>query len=211
MKVTGPSVVLRHRFRSHSELLLPGSTNTQQAVLYRKAYSSALWAHQNSSLARKKVVPLLQYACIGQPCFLQGGNVDIQSLELVIDDSCFPGVADVLEVLRKARHHCLDIQHPSFRAGLFFDVFLLLLPGVVVDDLLLRCSPNLHAPNEESRPWQDNTLLTGGCQLEAGGSCPMRHEDLSHHRKQPLALHSTPIEWWLITGICCFLCWVNTT
>ena len=54
-------------------------------------------------------------------------------------------------------------QLPSFRADLFFDIFLLLLPGVVVDDLLVGCSPNLHAPNEESRPWWDSTLLTGGC------------------------------------------------
>ena len=45
---------------------------------------------------------------------LQGGNVDIQSIELVVDDSCFSGVADVLEVLRKAGHHCLDIPTSQF-------------------------------------------------------------------------------------------------
>ena len=40
-------------------------------------------------------------------------------------------------------------------------------------------------------------------QLEAGDSCPVRSEDLSHRREQPLAPCSTPIERWLITGICC--------
>ncbi|KAI8521283.1 hypothetical protein Bbelb_010370 [Branchiostoma belcheri] len=34
----------------------------------------------------------------------------------------------------------------------------------------------------------------GAAQLKAGGSCPMRCDDLSHRRKQPLAPYSTPIE-----------------
>ena len=49
----------------------------------------------------------------------------------------------------------------------------------------------------------------GAAQLEAGDSCPVRFEYLSHRREQPLAPCSTPIEWWLITGICCSLCCVH--
>ena len=49
----------------------------------------------------------------------------------------------------------------------------------------------------------------GAAQLEAGGSSPVRFENLSHRRKQPLAPCSTPIEQWLNTGICCFPCYVD--
>ena len=48
----------------------------------------------------------------------------------------------------------------------------------------------------------------GTAQLEVGGSCPVRSEDLSHRREQPLAPFSTPIERWLITGNCCSQCCV---
>ena len=41
-------------------------------------------------------------------------------------------------------------QHPSFRAGLSFKVLLLLLPGAVVDDPLVGCFPDSHAPNVEA-------------------------------------------------------------
>ena len=46
-------------------------------------------------------------------------------------------------------------------------------------------------------------------QLEAGHSCPVRSEDLSHRREQPLALCSTPVELWLIIGLCCSPCCVH--
>ena len=49
----------------------------------------------------------------------------------------------------------------------------------------------------------------GAAQLEAGDSCPVRSEDLFHRREQPLAPFSTPIERWLITGICCSPCCVH--
>ena len=61
--------------------------------------------------------------------------------------------------------------------------------------------PYPHAPNEDGRPWQDSTLLAGGC--------PMRSEDLSHCEQQPLVLCSTPIKRWPITGICCSPCCVH--
>ena len=48
----------------------------------------------------------------------------------------------------------------------------------------------------------------GAAQLEAGDSCPVRSEDLSHRREQPLVPCSTPIERWLIIGICCSPCCV---
>ena len=46
-------------------------------------------------------------------------------------------------------------------------------------------------------------------QVEAGDSCRVRSEDLSHRREQPLVPRSTPIDRWLITGICCSPCCVN--
>ena len=46
-------------------------------------------------------------------------------------------------------------------------------------------------------------------QLEVGNSCPVRSKDLPHRREQPLAPCSTPIEQWLITGICCSPCCVH--
>ena len=41
-------------------------------------------------------------------------------------------------------------------------------------------------------------------QLEAGDSCPVRSEGLSHRREQHMAPFSKPVE--LITGICCSPC-----
>ena len=49
----------------------------------------------------------------------------------------------------------------------------------------------------------------GAAQVEAGGSCPVRSEDLSHCREQPLAQCSTPVERWLITGNPCYPCCVH--
>ena len=49
----------------------------------------------------------------------------------------------------------------------------------------------------------------GAAQLEAGDSCPVRYEDLSHHREQPQAPCSTPIKRWLRTGIRCSPCCVH--
>ena len=46
-------------------------------------------------------------------------------------------------------------------------------------------------------------------QLEAGDSCPVRSEGLSHRREQHMAPCSKPIERWLITGICCSPCCVR--
>ena len=37
-----------------------------------------------------------------------------------------------------------------------------------------------HAPNEADELWRDSTYLAGAAQLEEGGSCPVRSEDLSH-------------------------------
>lgn len=46
----------------------------------------------------------------------------------------------------------------------------------------------------------------GAAQLEAGGSCPVRCNDLSHRRKRPLALESYANQTELITGNCLFPC-----
>ena len=71
----------------------------------------------------------------------------------------------------------------------------------------VQIAPNPHAPNEESRLWQDSTLLAGGLpSLRRGSSCPVRYKNPSHRRKQPLVLFSTPNEQWLITGNCCSPC-----
>ena len=85
-------------------------------------------------------------------------------------------------------------QHPSFRAGLFFDIFLLLLPGALVDKLLVGYFLISMHPMKKADHGRTTPYWLGAAQLEAGSSCPMRHEDLSHHQKQPLVPHSMLIE-----------------
>ena len=59
----------------------------------------------------------------------------------------------------------------------------------------------LQTSSGAARPWRDSTLLlTGGAQLEAGGSYPVSIDDFSHRQKWPLAFSITPITIELITG-----------
>ena len=48
----------------------------------------------------------------------------------------------------------------------------------------------------------------GAAQFKAGGSYPMRHNDLSHCQKWPLALHSVPLEYWGLSPVTHFSCCV---
>ena len=54
------------------------------------------------SLAIESVVLLLQCPCACQSRFLQGGDIGIQSLELIVYDSPFLGITDVLKIFREA-------------------------------------------------------------------------------------------------------------
>ena len=85
----------------------------------------------------------------------------------------------------------LTFQVPSLSAGIL--CFLFVLFGAMITVRLSDVVHKPHAPNEADELWQDSTYLAGAAQLEAGGSCPVRSEDLSHHQKQPLMPCSTPI------------------
>ncbi len=87
-----------------------------------------------------------------------------------------------------AGHKVLTFQLAKRRAGVFF--LRVFFPGAEEVARLLRELYKLHAPSEAGRPWRDSTLLAGGCPAWAGGSCPMRYNDLSHRQKWPLALVS---------------------
>ena len=91
-------------------------------------------------------------------------------------------------------------QHLSFKSGLF-DNFVCgcLVPWFqsAFRVSLIPMHPERMADRGGTAPY-----WLWAAQLEVGDSCPVRSEDLSHRRKQPLAPCSTPIERWLITGIC---------
>ena len=82
-------------------------------------------------------------------------------------------------------------QVPSLSAGTL--CFLFVVFGAMIT---IRLSGVVNKPNATMR--QTNCggtapIWLGAAQLEAGGNCPVRSEDLSHRRKQPLASCSTPI------------------
>ena len=85
----------------------------------------------------------------------------------------------------------LTFQVPSLSAGTLCFPFVLF--GAMITIRLTGVVHKPQAPNEADELWRDSTYLARAAQLEAGGSCPVRSEDLSHRRKQPLAPCSTPI------------------
>ena len=51
------------------------------------------------------------------PCFLQDdGDISIQSLELIVYDSPFPGIIDVLKIFRESQHQSPDVPTPQFKS-----------------------------------------------------------------------------------------------
>ena len=62
-------------------------------------------------------VLLLQCPCACQSRFLQDdGDISIQSLELIVYDSPFPGVTDVLKIFREAGRQSLDVPTSQFKS-----------------------------------------------------------------------------------------------
>ena len=62
-------------------------------------------------------VLLLQCPCACQSRFLQDdGDISIQSLELIVYDSPFPGVIDVLKIFREARRQSPDVPTSQFKS-----------------------------------------------------------------------------------------------
>ena len=157
------------------------------------------------SLPTERVVLLLQFPRACQLCFLQGGNIGIQSLELIVYDSPFPGITDVLKIFREARHQGLrDILDNIPVQELVFCRILLLLPGAIVYYPQFGCLPVSKHPMKQADCGGTTPYWLGAAQLKAGDSFPVRFENLSHHWKQPLASWWPPIEQWLIISNCCF-------
>ena len=73
----------------------------------------------------------------------------------------------------------LTFQVPSLSAGTLCFSFVMF--GAIITIRLSGVVHKPHAPNEADELWRDSTYMAGGAQLEAGGSCPVRSEDLSHH------------------------------
>lgn len=95
----------------------------------------------------------------------------------------------------------LTFQLAIRRAG-GFDTVLIVLVGA---DILLTCQDkSLSFTHPVKQMSVDGTApyWLGAAQLAAGGSCPVRYEDLSHRRKWPLALVSYVNRIELITGNC---------
>ena len=103
----------------------------------------------------------------------------------------------------------LTFQVPTFRAGLFsrftaglFSFFYFVAwcasCGLLFGWFLIHMHPMRIVGRGGTAPF-----CLEAAQLEAGDSCPMRSQDPSHLREQPLAPCFTPIARRLITGNCC--------
>ena len=106
-----------------------------------------------------------------------------------IDDRSPACIISFLQVVRKAWCQC-----PGVLRAQPLSRFLLSLAWCRVVDLLVDFHPNpthtLRLKDLGGAP----PYWLGAAQLKAGGSCPMRCDDLSHCRKLPLASRSAPIE-----------------
>lgn len=74
-------------------------------------------------------------------------------------------------------------------------LFVFLLPGA---ELTVRLSVFTLNPTHPVRLTDRGGAAPywlGTAQLKAGDSCPVKYDDFSHRRKQPLAPDSTPIEY----------------
>ena len=83
----------------------------------------------------------------------------------------------------------LTVHVPNFRAG----VFIFLFPGAQLS-IHLVFTLNATHPVRLTDSGRAAPHWLGTAQLKAGGSCPVRCDDLSHRLKQPLASDSTPTE-----------------
>ena len=135
---------------------------------------------------------------------MEGNNVHLQPAQLPVDDGCFTGVTNVLEIVRETWCHCSDIPCAQLQGSnlfsllflfllLFFFFFLLLL-GAQLTIRLSVFTLNPTHPVRLTDRGEAAPYWLGAAQLKAGGSCPMRHDGLSYRRKQPLASNSTPIK-----------------
>ena len=79
---------------------------------------------------------------------------------------------------------------PNFRAG----VFIFLLPGCQLSICLSVFTLNPTHPLRLTDRGGAASYWLGTAQLKAGGSCPVRYDDLSHRLKHPLESDSTPTE-----------------
>ena len=75
------------------------------------------------------------------------------------------------------------------------------MASLLKKSLLSFTHPVKQASCGETAPW-----LAGASQLEAGSSCPVRCDDLSHHQKQPLAFLTIcqldgTYNWWLLLPV----------
>ena len=104
----------------------------------------------------------------------------------------------------------LAFQHPTFSAGLFLVSLFLSGAWVLQSICQAFCSPkpHTHMPSKAGERGGGGITLywSGTAQFKAGGSYPVRRDDLSHCQKWPLVLHSAPVEYWGLSPVTHFSC-----
>ena len=142
-------------------------------------------------LPEKGEISFLERSWIWQPRLSLEERFRLQSAysSSNIDDRSPACIISFLQVVRKAWCQC-----PGVLRAQPLSRFLLSLAWCRVVDLLVDFHPNpthtLRLKDLGGAP----PYWLGAAQLKAGGSCPMRCDDLSHCRKLPLASRSAPIE-----------------
>ena len=136
------------------------------------------------SLPQEGIIFLFQSARVWQTCLLKSGYVHVEPLQFVVDDSSLSQVPDACVVKVESGEQCPDVPVAQFKSWSF--EFLVVSRCAVYRSAIWMVSPDPQAPSEDNRPQRDNALLAGGC--------PVKLNNLSHRRKQPLAPHSMPNE-----------------
>ena len=91
----------------------------------------------------------------------------------------------------------LTFHVPSFRVESFLSfLFKYFLLGAYFPIRLSVFTLNPTHPVRLADRGEAEPYWLGAAQLEAGGSCPMKYNDLSYRQKQPLASNSSPIKLW---------------
>ena len=93
VRVPGASVVLGRRVGYHSELFLSGSTLFSRLIFAARPTRCCLYS-SDSSLGGGGYALFSFSVHVSLTYLLQSGYDCVQSLDLVVDDSCFPCIAE---------------------------------------------------------------------------------------------------------------------
>ena len=114
-----------------------------------------------------------------ESCFLKSYDVHLKPAQFIVDHSSFRASLTCCRLSDRPSVIVLTFQVPSLSAGTLCFPFVLF--GAMIAIRLSGVVHKPHAPMGQTNCGGTAPIWLGAAQLEAGGSCAMRSEDLSHH------------------------------